>query len=249
MSQAPDSRVRRAARRDRITRTAARMLRDYEVPDLGEARRRAAKRVSRARPRRDELPDDREILAELGRLSWQDERAEAGESTGSPGDAGLPEDDRLAACRPLLADLADVHQGRARHPEGDVLTHSLQVYVLARTAEPWDEELQTAALLHDVGKAIDYRDPIPAALDALDGLVGGRVLWLIEHRPEGRRRVAGDLGLRARRRLNDHPDGDALLTLARCDLAGTRRAMAVPELDAALDELRALAALTGGWEG
>ena len=246
MSQLP--RARRAFRRDRITRTAARLLRDYEVPDLAEARTRAAKRVTRARPRRGELPGDREILAELERLAWRDEREEAGERTGSPGDAGLDADDGLAACRPLLADLADVQQGRARHPEGDALTHSLQAYVLARTADPWDEELQTAALLHDVGKGIDYRDPVPAALEALDGLVGGRVLWLIEHQSEGRRWVGGDLGLRARRRLNDHPDGDALRTLARCDLGGTRRSMAVPELDAALDELRALAALTGGWE-
>ena len=40
------------------------------------------------------------------------------------------------------------------HPEGDVLYHLLQCYVLAVDELPYDEEFQLAALLHDVGKIV-----------------------------------------------------------------------------------------------
>ena len=40
-------------------------------------------------------------------------------------------------------------------PEGDALYHSLQVFALASDRLPYDEEFLTAALLHDVGKAIN----------------------------------------------------------------------------------------------
>ena len=54
------------------------------------------------------------------------------------------------------------------HPEGDVLYHSLQVFELARQALPYDEDFLLAALLHDVGKAIDRREHVAAALEALE---------------------------------------------------------------------------------
>ena len=50
------------------------------------------------------------------------------------------------------------------HPEGDALYHSLQVFELAREERPYDEEFLLAALLHDVGKAIDPSDHVEAAL-------------------------------------------------------------------------------------
>ena len=63
---------------------------------------------------------------------------------------GLP----AAACTPRS------HQAEPRsiHPEGDALYHSLQVFHLAREARPYDEEFLLAALLHDVGKAVDPQD-------------------------------------------------------------------------------------------
>ena len=67
------------------------------------------------------------------------------------------------------------------HPEGDVLYHSLQVFELARDELPYDEEFLLAALLHDVGKAIDPADHVQAALDALGETVTERTAWLIRH--------------------------------------------------------------------
>ena len=233
-------------RRGRIVREAARMIRDLEQPDIPAALAKAARRVHRRRPWRDEVPDPREVCAELDRLAWRDESFVTPERDDSSPDPGH-DDARFAAYRVLLDDLADVRQGRARHPEGDCLTHSLQVYVFARQETAWDEEFLLAALLHDVGKAIHYRDPVPAALEALDGLVTDRTAWFVARQAEGRRWVAGDLSPRALRRLSAHPDGELLKTLARCDAKGTRRAMRVPQLDEALEELRALSDYAGTW--
>ena len=69
----------------------------------------------------------------------------------------------------LLAPLADVKQNPAYHPEGDALYHSLQAFELARAEFPYDHELIAAALLHDVGKAIDPQDHVAAGLEALEG--------------------------------------------------------------------------------
>src|SRR5262249_36466444 len=60
----------------------------------------------------------------------------------------------------------------------------LQVFELAREARPYDEEFLLAALLHDVGKAIDPQAHAAAAVEALRGAVTERTLWLIAHRPE-----------------------------------------------------------------
>jgi hypothetical protein len=42
--------------------------------------------------------------------------------------------------------------------EGDALFHSRQVFSRAKELMPYDEDFFSAALLHDVGKAIDPHD-------------------------------------------------------------------------------------------
>ena len=97
--------------------------------------------------------------------------------------------DRFLAFALLLQPLEKVQQDRDSHPEGDALYHSLQVFELARQELPYDEEFLLAALLHDVGKAIDSARPRgrgaggPGGIDhAADGLAdrtspGGIDLW------------------------------------------------------------------------
>ena len=64
----------------------------------------------------------------------------------------------------LLLPLENVQGSPVYHPEGDVLYHSLQVFEQARDRRPYDEEFLLAALLHDVGKGLDRRDHVEAAL-------------------------------------------------------------------------------------
>ena len=80
------------------------------------------------------------------------------------------------------------------HPEGDALYHSLQVFDLARDELPYDEEFLLAALLHDVGKAIDPHDHVAAGLEALEGYITPRTAWLIEHHMEAHALADGTLG-------------------------------------------------------
>jgi predicted HD phosphohydrolase len=152
-----------------------------------------------------------------------------------------PAIDRFSVYRALLMPLAQVRLSRTRHPERDALYHSLQVYVLSREELPYDEEFQTAALLHDVGKGIDPKDHVQAALDALDGFVTERTAWLIEHHDDAHKLRERTLGSRARRRLQATSDFETLELLADCDRRGRVVGMLVPDVDDALEELRQLA--------
>jgi hypothetical protein len=154
--------------------------------------------------------------------------------------------DRFQLYQSLLLPLENVKQNLKYHPEGDALYHSLQVFDHARDALPYDEEFLLAALLHDVGKAIDPHDHVAAGLEALDGFITERIKWFIEHHTEAQQDLDGTLGARAKRRLKESPDYDDLITLARCDRAGRQRGAQAPELDEALDYLRDLSQSFGG---
>jgi hypothetical protein len=140
----------------------------------------------------------------------------------------------------LLAPLEAVKQNPVHHPEGDALYHSLQVFERAKEARPWDEEFLLAALLHDVGKAIDPADHVGAALEALEGSITPRTRFLIEHHMDALAYRAGTLGERAARRLERHEDFDDLMLLRDCDDAGRVRGAEVGTIAAALDYIRSL---------
>ncbi len=149
--------------------------------------------------------------------------------------------DRFQVYESLLLPLENVKQDPRWHPEGDALYHSLQVFDHACDEAPYDEELLLAALLHDVGKAIDPQDHTAAGLEALEGFITDRTAWLIEHHMEGHGLVDRSLGVRARRRLQQSENFEDLITLARCDRAGRQAGVEAPELDEALDYIRNLA--------
>jgi hypothetical protein len=140
--------------------------------------------------------------------------------------------------RLLLVPLESVKQDPTHHPEGDALFHSLQVFNLARNSRPYDQEFLLAALLHDVGKAIDPRDHVAAGMEALDGLITERTAWLIEHHMEAHAYRDGTLGHRARRRLAESDDFEDLLLLSELDHAGRARGIIVPSIDEALEFIR-----------
>lgn len=153
--------------------------------------------------------------------------------------------DRFQVYRSLLIPLEGVKQHKKYHPEGDALYHSLQVFDLARDELPYDEEFLLAALLHDVGKAIDPANHVQAALEALEDVCTERTLWLIEHHMQAHALNDGTIGARARRRYQQNENFEELLLLGECDKAGRVPGVEVPDLDEALDDLRELARLCG----
>lgn len=148
--------------------------------------------------------------------------------------------DAYALWQLLLEPLAQVKQNPKHHPEGDALYHSLQVFQLALDAKPWDEEFLVAALLHDVGKAIDPHNHVHAGLDALGRSISERTRFLIEHHMDALHLSDGTLGQRMVARLKRHPDFDDLMLLRQCDSAGRRGGVIVPTIDEALDMIRAV---------
>ena len=128
----------------------------------------------------------------------------------------------------MLIALDGVQQDRKFHPEGDTLYHSLQVFECAwRETDDW--ELAAAALLHDVGKAVDYKrhDEVGAAL--LDELLPPRVVWLVQHHLDLLRNPAATRAL-----LHGTPQLADLERLRRWDLAGRCQHVWVPTPEDAL---------------
>jgi len=153
--------------------------------------------------------------------------------------------DRFQIYEMLLVPLEQVKQSKKYHPEGDALYHSLQVFDIAREEKPYDEEFLLAALLHDVGKAIDPDDHVGAALEVLADHITPRTAWLIEHHMAAHAVAAGSIGARARRRLEASDDFEDLMLLEECDAAGREPAYDAPDIDEALDYLRELDAMCG----
>jgi hypothetical protein len=149
--------------------------------------------------------------------------------------------DRFELYRMLLQPLEGVKQSPKYHPEGDALYHSLQVFELARHERGYDEEFLLAALLHDVGKAIDPSDHVLAGLQSLEGTITERTETLIAHHMEAHAYQAGTLGNRARVRLQNSEDFEDLMLLRELDKKGRVPGAIVCELAEALAYIKALA--------
>ncbi|WP_337173288.1 HD domain-containing protein [Paludisphaera sp.] len=149
--------------------------------------------------------------------------------------------DRFELYRLLLRPLEGVKQSPKHHPEGDALYHSLQVFELAREERGYDEEFLLAALLHDVGKAIDPADHVAAGLQALEGTITPRTETLIALHMDALAYRQGTLGARARLRLTQSEEFDDLMLLRELDSRGRVPGAEVCELDEALEYIRELA--------
>jgi len=128
-----------------------------------------------------------------------------------------------------LEDLDGVWQPPRFHPEGDALTHSLQVFdrALAATRDP---ELHTAALLHDIGKSMDIAEHAELGADLLDGVFSERVTRLVRHHMDLLRRPR-----QTRRHFANTPFLRDLELLRRLDLAGRVKGARTIRLDHAVE--------------
>ncbi len=148
--------------------------------------------------------------------------------------------DRFELYRLLLQPLEGVKQSPRYHPEGDALYHSLQVFELARLERGYDEEFLLAALLHDVGKAIDPHDHVLTALQALEGTITDRTATLIALHMDALAYRDGTLGARARARLEQSEEFEDIMLLRELDCRGRQPGAVVCELAEALEYIRAL---------
>jgi hypothetical protein len=224
------------------------ILRDASEAEYYAAKRKAAA-VLGHRVRPGDLPSDSEVRQQV--LALARNHDEDGPTDEDDADTDAPADapeasfdrladviDRFAVYKLRLLPLESVKQDPRKHPEGDALYHSLQAYEQARATRPYDEEFLLAALLHDVGKAIDPRDHIAAGVDALRGSVTARTLWLVEHHMD-----APGRGTPARGAPPESADWlDDLALLREVDDAARIPGATVPTVEEALDALRALEA-------
>jgi hypothetical protein len=226
--------------------------RDGSAPlgDVSEAefysvkRRAAAVLGHQVRP--GDLPSDAEIRTEaasLARMSadvsaLHDDAPEPDEAAEVPALASHL--DRFALYRLRLAPLDGVKLSARLHPEGDALYHSLQVFERAREARPYDEEFLLAALLHDVGKAVDPADPAAASVAAVRGAVSERTLWLIENLPEPSGPRGRAPANRSRKPQESSEFLDDLALLRNLDELGRVPGAPVGSIDEALAYLKGL---------
>jgi len=231
--------------RRRLAQEAARLIFIREETQYGRAKRKAARLLTAVPLEPIQLPCNREIRGRLRML--EQANAETREKmllhplTACPPDCIRSASDRFRRYELLLMPLEHVVEPLEEHPEGDVLYHSLQVFELSRRSLPYDEEFLLAALLHDVGKAIDRRDHIAAGLAALGETISPRTAWFIEHHVEAAALRNGTLGVRVRRRLETEADFEELMLLADCDRRGRMVGMPVPDVPEALLYIRQLA--------
>jgi hypothetical protein len=239
--------------RRRVAFEAARVIYEREEKGNLQAKRKAARRFRGGEIRRRDLPSDREIREHIGdvaRMIELQRLAEPRQFGPSIVDENFAESSssspvRFRTYELLLEPLENVKENPEVHPEGDVLYHSLQVFELAKAAIPYDEEFLLAALLHDVGKAIDPHDHVAAGLEALDGSITERTAWLIEHHTAALSLRDGTLGARFRHRLEAAESYEELMLLADCDRRGRGVGVPVSDIRKTIAYLRDLAAECG----
>lgn len=213
--------------------------------ELYAAKRKAAA-VLGHRVRPGDLPSDSEVREQLVAL-WRAGESRAAETDSAPEPADdesvallVDHVDRFAIYKMRLLPLETVKQNPKIHPEGDALYHSLQVFELAREARPYDEEFLLAALLHDIGKAIDPQDHVGAGVQALRGAVTERTLWLIEHHMDLLSNRDRPIAPRLKRELETSEYFEDLKLLRELDDAGRVPGMQVETIDEALAYLLGL---------
>lgn len=217
MTPDPDDKLRR-----RIAAAAARGVAGGS--DATQATFRAARRLTRGWVPAERLPSPIDVHAAAAR-------------NGSPGGGHGDRLDRIAALVGVLERVRPEPVGPARD---DLLDQALRGFAVVHAERPFDEELLTAALVHDVGMAIDRADPVTRGIEVLGDLITPRTRWFIEHLPAARAYDERTLGQRARQRLESHPDFLDILLLAEAGRRARGGAPEGPTVDEAIAILREL---------
>lgn len=131
----------------------------------------------------------------------------------------------------LLSDLEFIEESSTYHPEENVLVHSLQVFELAYHSSN-DPELWAAALFHDIGKAIDYKQHAEVGANLLQNLLSPRIVWLIEHHLDLLKNPR-----KTRHHLQNKPQLLDLEQLRRWDIQGREPNKAVVSIAFAVNSL------------
>jgi len=116
--------------------------------------------------------------------------------------------------------LHGIEQSPLHHPEGCVLTHTLQVVTLA-FRETIDTDLILAALLHDIGKFENSKGHEQLAVEWLDPYCSAKTLWLIDNHMRVWYYLYGQMKKLGKCvELAGHPYLPELIQLARWDHTG-----------------------------
>ena len=233
--------------RHQIALEAARLMVGRLETEFSQAKRAAATTLGLGEIASADLPTDAAVRQQIRQLS-QLQPAEPRTDNLQKMQAAVGQAEPLDVFQvyeALLLPLENVKQNLKYHPEGDALYHSLQVFDHARDELPYDEEFLVAALLHDVGKAIDPADHVVAGLEALADTITERTAWLIEHHMLTHAIADQTLGSRAHRRLRESENYNDLILLGECDRAGRQPGVEAPELDEAMEYLRGLGGMFG----
>lgn len=138
--------------------------------------------------------------------------------------------------------LDGIEQSPIHHPEGCVLTHTMQVTNLA-FRETIDTDLILAALLHDVGKYENSKGHEKIAIEWLTPYCSVKTLWLIKHHMRVWHLLLGSMKrIDKCKELVEHPWLPELIQLARWDYAGRRPHLKYKyDKDAIIDKLNIVA--------
>src|SRR5438270_274594 len=191
--------------RQAIALEAARLMYERTESEYFTAKRKAAKRLCRQSVKPEDLPSNAEIREQIQLFARPHEGSRRTENLREMRLEALRMMRLLRAFKPrLIGSVMTGHVGKGSDIDIHVFTDSpalyasLKVFEQARDRQPYDEEFLLAALLHDVGKAIDPRDHVGAGLLALEGLITERTQFLIAHHMDAHGVRSGKIGAKLR---------------------------------------------------
>lgn len=211
-----------------IAMEAAKLLYSKKESDYYIAKKKAAQHLGiHYFYQKENIPSNKEVRNEINLLvhSYQNPKKE--------------NEDKYHVFKLLLLPLESI-KGGAAHPEGDMLYHSLQVFELSKKWHSYDVEFLQAALLHDVGKAIDPQYHAESGAYAIKNFVSERVFFLVRFHSDAQLFLQNKIGHKNKLRLKKSDYFEDLIELAELNKKGREPGAIVNSVDESLVFLREL---------